>query len=190
MFAQAHAPQQPMFPTASAAMAASIASNNPCSTLFVANLGPAVNEHELKEVFASFPGFCRLRMHNKNGSPVAFVEYSVRSFKKQSFSHHKICLWQKLSQDVRQAVQAMSHLQGFILLSSDRGGIRIEYAKHKMGEVYCRLLGISSFFVSIHYFESVVEKRRKFQQPIFADLRSILLTNNNTLYLTIDISGT
>lgn len=38
-------------------------------------------------------------------------------------------------QDVRQAFQAMSSLQGFSLLSSDRGGIRIEYAKHKMGEV-------------------------------------------------------
>lgn len=25
----------------------------------------------------SFPGFCRLRMHNKGGAPVAFVEYSV-----------------------------------------------------------------------------------------------------------------
>ena len=29
----------------------------------------------------------------------------------------------------------MTRLQGFILLSSERGGIRIEYAKNKMGEV-------------------------------------------------------
>lgn len=29
----------------------------------------------------------------------------------------------------------MSRLQGFVLLSSDRGGIRIEYAKNKIGEV-------------------------------------------------------
>jgi hypothetical protein len=29
----------------------------------------------------------------------------------------------------------MGRLQGFVLLSSDRGGIRIEYAKNKMGEV-------------------------------------------------------
>jgi hypothetical protein len=50
----------------------------PCSTLFVANLGPAVSEQELREIFGSFPGFCRLRMHNKGGSPVAFVEYQVR----------------------------------------------------------------------------------------------------------------
>lgn len=58
----------------------------------------------------SFPGFCRLRMHTKGGSPVAFVEY----------------------QDVRVAAQAMATLQGSFLLSSDRGAIRIEYAKSKM----------------------------------------------------------
>ncbi|XP_049857466.1 protein couch potato-like [Schistocerca serialis cubense] len=87
-------------------------SNAPCSTLFVANLGQFVSEHELKELFSSFPGFCRLRMHTKGGSPVAFVEF----------------------QDVRCAAQAMANLQGSFLLSSDRGAIRIEYAKSKMAE--------------------------------------------------------
>lgn len=87
--------------------------NAPCSTLFVANLGQFSSEQELKDLFSSFPGFCRLRMHNKGGSPVAFVEF----------------------QDVRQATEAMNRLHGFVLLSSDRGGIRIEYAKNKMGEV-------------------------------------------------------
>lgn len=61
----------------------------------------------------SFTGFCRLRMHTKGGSPVAFVEF----------------------QDVRYAAQAMAALQGSLLLSSDRGPIRIEYAKSKMAEV-------------------------------------------------------
>jgi len=88
------------------------ASSGACSTLFVANLGSSVNEDELREVFRSFPGFCRLRMHNKNGSPVAFVEY----------------------QDIRQAAQAINSLQGFVLVSSDRGGMRIEYARNKMGD--------------------------------------------------------
>ncbi|XP_052694294.1 uncharacterized protein LOC128172558 isoform X19 [Crassostrea angulata] len=88
-------------------------SNSPCSTLFVANLGQFSSEQELKDLFNSFQGFSRLRMHNKGGSPVAFVEF----------------------QDVRQASEAMGRLQGFVLLSSDRGGIRIEYAKNKMGEV-------------------------------------------------------
>ena len=61
----------------------------------------------------SFPGFCRLRTYTKGGSPVAFVEY----------------------QDVPYAAQAMATLQGSLLLSSDRGAIRIEYAKSKMAEV-------------------------------------------------------
>ncbi|XP_048748681.1 U1 small nuclear ribonucleoprotein A-like isoform X4 [Ostrea edulis] len=93
--------------------AAAHTSNSPCSTLFVANLGQFSSEQELKDLFNSFQGFSRLRMHNKGGSPVAFVEF----------------------QDVRQASEAMGRLQGFVLLSSDRGGIRIEYAKNKMGEV-------------------------------------------------------
>ncbi|KAK7095917.1 hypothetical protein V1264_005271 [Littorina saxatilis] len=103
-------------PNAAAAAAAAAAGMNyspPCSTLFVANLGQFSSEQELKDLFSSFHGFSRLRMHNKGGSPVAFVEF----------------------QDVRQATEAMGRLQGFVLLSSDRGGIRIEYAKNKMGEV-------------------------------------------------------
>ena len=38
-------------------------------------------------------------------------------------------------QDVRYATEAFNRLQGFVLLSSERGGIRIEFAKNKMGEV-------------------------------------------------------
>ncbi|XP_069102551.1 RNA-binding protein with multiple splicing 2-like isoform X9 [Argopecten irradians] len=49
--------------------------NAPCSTLFVANLGQFSSEQELKDLFSSFQGFSRLRMHNKGGSPVAFVEF-------------------------------------------------------------------------------------------------------------------
>ncbi|KAK3885836.1 hypothetical protein Pcinc_009963 [Petrolisthes cinctipes] len=30
--------------------------NPPCSTLFIANLGPSVAEHELKDIFSSLPG--------------------------------------------------------------------------------------------------------------------------------------
>ena len=63
--------------------------------------------------YFSFPGYCRLRMHNKGGAPVAFVEYS----------------------DVRCAAQALMALQGTYLVSSDRGGVRIEYARNKMAEV-------------------------------------------------------
>lgn len=86
----------------------------PCSTLFVANLGSNVNEEELRQLFKNFPGFSRLRMHTKGGSPIAFIEY----------------------QDVRQATIALNNLQGFQLSSLDRGnGIRIEFARTKMGDV-------------------------------------------------------
>lgn len=38
-------------------------------------------------------------------------------------------------QDIRCAADAMTRLQGFVLLSSgDRGGIRIEYAKAKIAD--------------------------------------------------------
>lgn len=64
-------------------------------------------------VCRSAPGFGRLRLHSKGGKPVAFVEFN----------------------DVKAASRAMSTLQGTFLLSSDRGAIRIEYAKTKMSEV-------------------------------------------------------
>ncbi|XP_054927338.1 uncharacterized protein cpo isoform X12 [Dermacentor andersoni] len=107
-------------PVGSTSSSAAAAGTPPCSTLFVANLGQFVSEQELKDLFGSFPGFCRLRMHNKGGAPVAFVEY----------------------QDVRLATHAMNALQGCVLFSSDRGGVRIEFAKNKMGEVSCSI-GVS-----------------------------------------------
>ncbi|KAK5983253.1 RRM domain-containing protein [Trichostrongylus colubriformis] len=84
-----------------------------CSTLFVANLSPGVTEDELRSVFKAFAGFTRLRMHTKNGSSVAFIEYS----------------------SLASATSAMMALQGFHLGSSERGGIRIEYARNKMADV-------------------------------------------------------
>ncbi|CAI4223138.1 unnamed protein product [Auanema sp. JU1783] len=97
-----------------AAVAAAQTNNTPaCSTLFVANLASTVSEDELRTVFKAFPGFTRLRMHSKNGSSVAFVEYS----------------------DLRHASHAMLSLQGFQVSSADRGGLRIEYARNKMADV-------------------------------------------------------
>ncbi|CAJ0593928.1 unnamed protein product [Cylicocyclus nassatus] len=62
---------------------------------------------------AAFAGFTRLRMHTKNGSSVAFIEYS----------------------SLASATSAMMALQGFQLGSSERGGLRIEYARNKMADV-------------------------------------------------------
>lgn len=39
-----------------------------------------------------------------------------------------------IGQDVRYAANSMNALQGYVLFSSDRGGMRIEFAKNKMGE--------------------------------------------------------
>lgn len=86
----------------------------PCSTLFVANLGQFVSEHELKEIFSSCPGFARLRLltastAGSSQGPVAFVEFSSAG----------------------EAAAAMGRLQGALLLSSE-GPIHLEYARQKM----------------------------------------------------------
>jgi hypothetical protein len=94
--------------------------NSPCSTLFIGNLGPAATsspssvEEELKEAFGSQPGFSRIRMHTKRGSPVAFVEFY----------------------EVSQAIIAMQQFQGYMLTANNGAGtgIRIEFAKTRMGE--------------------------------------------------------
>lgn len=106
----------------------------PCSTLFVANLGAMTSEEEVREMFRTFPGFCRMRMHNKNGSPVAFIEYQVVLLVKEIDKKY-------YSQDVRSASQAMNCLQGTHPISSDRGGIRIEFAKQKMGDLNVSVIG-------------------------------------------------
>ncbi|KAF5190459.1 RNA-binding (RRM/RBD/RNP motifs) family protein [Thalictrum thalictroides] len=49
--------------------------STPCPTLFVANLAPTCAEQELIEVFSRCPGFLKLKMQNKNGAPVAFVDF-------------------------------------------------------------------------------------------------------------------
>ncbi|XP_065220280.1 U1 small nuclear ribonucleoprotein A-like isoform X2 [Planococcus citri] len=98
----------------------------PCSTLFVANLGQFVSEQELKEIFNSFPGFSRLHMYSKGGYPVAFVEFT----------------------DAASAIRAMNSLQGSVLFTSDRGGIRIEQAKSHT-EVCVKLMKIDLWYIAI-----------------------------------------
>nr|CAB3471240.1 unnamed protein product [Digitaria exilis] len=85
--------------------------NPPCPTLFVANLGPASSEQELIDVFSSCAGFVKLKMQNKLGAPVAFVDFK----------------------DANSSTEALDRLQGVILYSSPGEGIRLEYAKSRMG---------------------------------------------------------
>ncbi|XP_055850615.1 protein couch potato [Episyrphus balteatus] len=157
-----------------------MAANAPCSTLFVANLGQFVSEHELKEVFSSMPGFCRLRMHTKGshnltssststtsststatttanlgtgGNAGSNNNLSINIINQNNTNNQNITNQQFLGNnnnsntansvlnnpvafiefnDATSASAAMNQLQGKYLLSSDRGSIRIEYAKTKM----------------------------------------------------------
>lgn len=82
----------------------------PCSTLFIANLGPNCTEDELKQALSVYPGFNMLKMRARGGMPVAFADF----------------------EEVEQANIAMEGLQDSMLPSSDRGGMHIEYARSKM----------------------------------------------------------
>ncbi|XVF26937.1 hypothetical protein REPUB_Repub14bG0063300 [Reevesia pubescens] len=82
----------------------------PCSTLFIANLGPNCTEDELKQVLSQYPGFNMLKIRAKGGMPVAFADF----------------------QEIEQATKVMTDLQSSLLPSSDRGGMHIEYARSKM----------------------------------------------------------
>ncbi|OAY63888.1 RNA-binding protein with multiple splicing 2, partial [Ananas comosus] len=85
--------------------------NPPCPTIFVANLGPTCSQEELAQVFSRCPGFLKLKMQNKSGAPVAFVDFK----------------------DVNSSAAALNRLQGTILYSSSEEGMRLEYAKSRMG---------------------------------------------------------
>ncbi|KNA03591.1 hypothetical protein SOVF_207650 isoform C, partial [Spinacia oleracea] len=86
--------------------------NPPCPTIFVANLGPESSEQELTKVFSRCRGFLKLKIQGTYGAPVAFVDF----------------------QDTACSSEAMSQLQGTVLFSSSSGeGLRLEYAKSRMG---------------------------------------------------------
>ncbi|XP_028756265.1 U2 small nuclear ribonucleoprotein B'' [Neltuma alba] len=86
------------------------ADGGPCSTLFIANLGPNCTESELKQAFSVYPGFNMVKMRSRGGMPVAFADF----------------------EEIEQAAKVMEELQGSSLSSSDRGGMHIEYARSKM----------------------------------------------------------
>lgn len=82
----------------------------PCSTLFIANLGPNCSEDELRQALSQYSGFNGLKLRARGGMPVAFADF----------------------EEVEQATHAMQALQDSMLPSSDRGGMHIEYARSKM----------------------------------------------------------
>eukprot|EP01121_Diplochlamys_sp_Union-15-3_P007248 TRINITY_DN1826_c0_g1_i3.p1 TRINITY_DN1826_c0_g1~~TRINITY_DN1826_c0_g1_i3.p1 ORF type:complete len:233 (-),score=44.46 TRINITY_DN1826_c0_g1_i3:4-702(-) len=82
----------------------------PCSTLFVANLGHSVGEEEITHLFSSLPGFKRLKFYDKDDGAVCFVEF----------------------QDIHYSSNCMSKLNGYLLRPSLP--LHIAFAKNKMGE--------------------------------------------------------
>jgi len=86
------------------------ATNPPCSTLFVVNFGMATTEGDLAAVFQQYTGYQRMKMTQKG---TCFVEFS----------------------DVDSATACRDAVQGTVLPTCDRGGLRIEYAKNQMGKV-------------------------------------------------------
>lgn len=102
----------------------------------------------------SLPGFSRLRMHSKyspapGSVPVAFVEFI----------------------DAGCAASAMALLQGTFLLSSDRGAIRIEFAKSRMAAEMHHIMGTKEVCnINIYIFFRIFVFFLFFPKIIFRDL--------------------
>ncbi|KAK8955496.1 hypothetical protein KSP40_PGU020078 [Platanthera guangdongensis] len=114
--------------------------SRPCSTLFIANLGPTCTEAELEQVLSKFSGFRTLKMKGRSGMPVAFADFEFKSLKLDTL-HPPITEFWTLSlfltpgqtfkgilfQDVESSAAALESLRGTTIGSSDRGEIHIEY---------------------------------------------------------------
>ncbi|KAI5056512.1 hypothetical protein GOP47_0028330 [Adiantum capillus-veneris] len=79
--------------------------NPPCNTLFIGNLGESTSEAELRGLFSGQPGFKQMKVLRQGRSTVCFIEFA----------------------DVNAAIAVHNNLQGAILTSSDRGGMRLQY---------------------------------------------------------------
>lgn len=89
-----------------------VGDNPPCTTLFVGNLSDDVSEAELHGLFAGQPGFKQIKVVRGARSVTSFVEF----------------------EDLNTAMTVHNSLQGAILQSSNRGGIRIQYSKNPLGK--------------------------------------------------------
>ncbi len=85
--------------------------NPPCNTLYVGNLPLATTEEELKSLFSRQQGYRRLCYRTKSNGPMCFVEF----------------------EDVSYAINALKLLQGVVLSSSIKGGIRLSFSKNPLG---------------------------------------------------------
>ncbi|GAX79234.1 hypothetical protein CEUSTIGMA_g6674.t1 [Chlamydomonas eustigma] len=83
----------------------------PCNTLFIGNLSDHVAEEELLALFQVQPGFKQLKLVRGPKQVSCFVEF----------------------EDTVTASSSHSRLQGALLSSSDRGGIRVQFSKNPYG---------------------------------------------------------
>ncbi|KAI0488759.1 hypothetical protein KFK09_028598 [Dendrobium nobile] len=79
--------------------------NPPCNTLFVGNLGESVIEEELRGLFSLQPGYKQMKILRHERNTVCFIEFD----------------------DVASATSVHINLQGAVLPSAGRTGIRIQY---------------------------------------------------------------
>uniref|UniRef100_A0A7S0S4L0 RRM domain-containing protein n=1 Tax=Chlamydomonas leiostraca TaxID=1034604 RepID=A0A7S0S4L0_9CHLO len=86
--------------------------NPPCNTLFIGNLSDTVSEVELMQLFSAQPGYRQMKLVRGPKQQVScFVEF----------------------EDVVAASTVHNALQGAVLASSDRGGVRIQYSRNPFG---------------------------------------------------------
>lgn len=85
--------------------------NPPCNTLFIGNLGENVIEEEVRNTFSVQPGFKQMKILRQERNTVCFIEFN----------------------DVASATNVHQNLQGAVIPSSGRGGMRIQYSKNPFG---------------------------------------------------------
>jgi hypothetical protein len=85
--------------------------NAPCNTLFIGNLGENVIEEELRGLFSVQPGYKQMKLLRQERSTVCFIEF----------------------EDVVSASAVHQNLQGAVIPSSGRGGMRIQFSKNPFG---------------------------------------------------------
>ena len=100
------------FPNMLATGARASDDNAPCNTLFVGNLGPLVQESELKLLFSNEPGFVLLKAVKNLKGIACFVEFI----------------------DTAAATDCRKKLDGHIMKSSEESrGLRISFSRNPMG---------------------------------------------------------
>jgi len=99
--------------------------NAPCATLFVGNLGPTVSVAELRALFSPLPGFVALCLRPP---PLARAEAAALRGKPPP---PPLCFVE--FESVEAARAAHDGHNGALLASSDRGGLRLQYAARPLG---------------------------------------------------------